>query len=126
MSTVRWFGPEADVLARVDRYPGAPVGAGLWRRRVEWLPVGVAIVDHGPGRHRARRRVPDPPLETRDAGGQFRGNPDAVISGPIASGPRRGERGEGKHGAPAPGHGVALRTSLLSTVPVSPCTLAPS
>src|SRR6266700_7178833 len=34
------------------------------------------------------------------------------------------DRGQAKDAARA-GHGVALRTSLLSTVPVSPCTLAP-
>ena len=48
------------------------------------------------------------------------------VARPNSRRPRRRDGGEGRERPSGAAHCVALRTSLFSTVPVSPCTLAPS
>ena len=98
---------------------GRPVVGGLRRQRIERLAVGVAVVDdrtfgvvlrHAGHRGRGGYRQLDQP-------GLARPQP----------GSRRGHNGrDGRHPLEQRAHWVALTMSLFSTVPVSPCTLAPS
>ncbi|GJD72680.1 hypothetical protein CFIICLFH_0900 [Methylobacterium goesingense] len=124
---------EAHVLACVDGAIVSTVRCALGLGGVVRLPVRVPVVDHGTGRlgrdpsgHSGpclgtRQPVDEPGPRLLDE----RRHGAALMPRAIPQNPRR-ERGEGPGQPCSPAHLVALNTSLFSTVPVSPWTLAPS
>ena len=122
---------EAHVLAGPDRPEVVPVRSGSRRRGVDGLPVRILVVDHRTGDLRRRRR-----LRTRHGGRNPVGELDpcaldedrhgaAVTPRPVPGAPRR-KRGEDPGEPCRAAHLTAWKTSLSSTVPVSPWTFAPS
>src|SRR5262249_32120939 len=103
---------EADVAANGHGHIVAAIRRLLWRQRIERLAVGIAVIKRRRGLgDRGRRKC-----ELR-----------LVLRHQVpAGGASRRRDGGSRGGEVGAAHFCAVMTSLLSTVPVSPCTLAPS
>ena len=103
-------------IARADRHGAVipPVRRLPGRRRIERTPVRILIINRIVAGLRKRRRN-----KRRRSQMMVPANTDESASR------RRYQSGDGDTGDGA-FHFCAVMTSLLSTVPVSPCTLAPS